>query len=244
MKRIVLTLGCLMALCSPTPCLLSQTAKGATADKGGAKDYYVSPDGADKNPGTRDKPFKTIHKAADIMVAGDTCYVRGGTYRETVKVKNSGTEEEPISFVAWPKETVTISGLEPVKTNWVGYFGYKTWTGEQEKAFQAGAPAKYTQLFVDGKLMKRMDKPEAIDSPKQWSSTNGRIMLWPPEKKSGSYNNPTDRKVEGKVRDFAFEVSSANYVVIRNFRFFATTIKFENCDYCTIDKCCFSQPKP
>ena len=46
-----------------------------------AHDYYVSTDGSDANPGTIDRPFQTIQKAAALMVAGDTTYVRAGTYR-------------------------------------------------------------------------------------------------------------------------------------------------------------------
>ena len=36
-------------------------------------------------------PWCTIQKAANTAVAGDTVYVRGGTYREVVTPANSGT---------------------------------------------------------------------------------------------------------------------------------------------------------
>ena len=37
--------------------------------------YYVSPSGSDSNPGTLQMPFKTIQKAAGIMLAGETCFI-------------------------------------------------------------------------------------------------------------------------------------------------------------------------
>ena len=45
------------------------------------KDYHVAPTGSDSAVGTRARPFRTIQKAADVMGPGDTCIIRGGTYR-------------------------------------------------------------------------------------------------------------------------------------------------------------------
>ena len=65
----------------------------------GAGTYYVSASrGNDANPGSEEKPFRTIQKAADVMVAGDDCLIDDGVYRETVTLKKSGTKEKPIRF--------------------------------------------------------------------------------------------------------------------------------------------------
>jgi hypothetical protein len=46
--------------------------------------YYVDPNGNDSNDGLSiDTPFRTIGHAEDVVVAGDTIYVRGGTYTYT-----------------------------------------------------------------------------------------------------------------------------------------------------------------
>src|SRR6185312_10126672 len=42
--------------------------------------YYVDPKGADSNPGTAARPFKTIQRAADTAGPGDTVVVRAGRY--------------------------------------------------------------------------------------------------------------------------------------------------------------------
>ena len=47
-------------------------------------EFFISANGSDENPGTFHEPFMTIQKAADLMVAGDTCTVMEGTYREWV----------------------------------------------------------------------------------------------------------------------------------------------------------------
>ncbi len=72
--------------------------------------YYVSVTGNDSNSGTIEKPFRTIQKAANIVAAGDTVYVRGGTYKEKVTAKNSGTVDNYITFSAYPGETAIVDG--------------------------------------------------------------------------------------------------------------------------------------
>jgi hypothetical protein len=45
-----------------------------------AADYYVATTGSDSNAGTLAAPFATLQKGADVAVAGDTVYIRGGKY--------------------------------------------------------------------------------------------------------------------------------------------------------------------
>jgi parallel beta-helix repeat protein len=77
----------------------------------GPATIYVSPTGSDANNGRSSAtPFRTIGKAASVAVAGDTVYVRGGTYNEYVAFYNSGTSTRPITFAAAPGEHVVING--------------------------------------------------------------------------------------------------------------------------------------
>ena len=77
--------------------------------------YYVSPSGSDENPGTMKEPFRTMQKAAEIMLTGDVCYVSEGVYRETVRPVYGGMMGRPIRFQAYPGEVATLSGTEPIK---------------------------------------------------------------------------------------------------------------------------------
>ena len=60
--------------------------------------YFVSTSGDDGNPGTLGAPFRTIQQAANVADAGDTVFIRGGTYRESVRPAHSGTASNPITF--------------------------------------------------------------------------------------------------------------------------------------------------
>jgi len=75
-----------------------------------SKVYYVTPIGDDANPGTMERPWQTIQKAADTLTAGKIVYIRTGTYHERVIPKNSGSSDREITFSAYPGETVTIDG--------------------------------------------------------------------------------------------------------------------------------------
>lgn len=73
--------------------------------------YYVAPDGNDTlNPGTEALPWKTIQKAATTLVAGDTVYIKTGTYSKRVIPLNSGSAGNEIVYAAYPGATVTIDG--------------------------------------------------------------------------------------------------------------------------------------
>jgi hypothetical protein len=77
-------------------CGLSLALATAAASVAGAATFYVSPAGLDANPGTQDKPLRTIQKGVDLARAGDTVLVRGGVYKEHVVLRRSGEPERPI----------------------------------------------------------------------------------------------------------------------------------------------------
>ena len=75
-----------------------------------AQSFYVSTTGLDTNPGTEALPWKTVTKAASTLTAGQTAYLRGGTYNERFTFTNSGTEGNYITITAYPNETPIIDG--------------------------------------------------------------------------------------------------------------------------------------
>ena len=72
--------------------------------------YYVAKNGNDNNPGTEQSPWLTITKATNTLAAGDTVYIKEGTYNENVLIKNSGSPGMFITFAAYPGDSVTIDG--------------------------------------------------------------------------------------------------------------------------------------
>src|SRR4029450_6710232 len=80
-----------------------------------AATYYVDKAHAkasDSNPGTEALPWKTIQKAAATLIAGDTVYVKAGTYTGQVTPKNSGSVDRYITYSAYPghEKKVVIDG--------------------------------------------------------------------------------------------------------------------------------------
>jgi hypothetical protein len=80
-----------------------------------AADRFVSPLGKDTNAGTLAAPWKTFQKAANSAKAGDTVFLRAGTYKERVQVNVSGTATAPIIFRNFDAEVVTfdMTGVTP-----------------------------------------------------------------------------------------------------------------------------------
>ncbi|MBT3375786.1 MAG: hypothetical protein HOJ57_39630 [Lentisphaerae bacterium] len=70
------------------------------------------PQADDANPGTLEKPFKTIGAAAAKVSPGDRVVIATGIYREAVTITTSGTVAQPIVFMAAPAAHVVITGAD------------------------------------------------------------------------------------------------------------------------------------
>ena len=306
-------------LCSCAP-KSDETASGT---------YFVSPDGSDKNPGNKQKPFKTIEKAAKIIKPGETCFLRGGVYREQINITTSGTKDKPIRFEAYNNETVIMDGTKAIKPDWKLHKGkiYKTktsepfvqlfvdrqmmiearwpnmpfeeifnkknwskankgsrygklvseeiaktgidWTGAMAtlniahqwwtwnrpiEMHQAGSSALYyaqdlvglcgygNETEMDNKFKKTagweddyfylFGKLEALDVETEWyrDDKTGELYFYAP----GGVN-PNDLNISVKVQDYAFILKDVDYVEIKGLKFFATTFRMEDCNYCTAE---------
>jgi hypothetical protein len=86
------------------------------------KTYYVdasSTKADDKGPGTKEKPFKTINKAAQILEPGEQVIIAEGVYRESVHPLRGGTDpEKMISYEAAPGAKVIVKGSVIAKDGW------------------------------------------------------------------------------------------------------------------------------
>ena len=87
---------------------------GALCAAAHARTYYVSLTGGDGNPGTQEKPFRTIMKGARAAQAGDTVVIGPGRYDEIVAVPNSGAPGKPITFRASEKGKTVVCASIPL----------------------------------------------------------------------------------------------------------------------------------
>src|SRR5690242_14799743 len=54
---------------------------GLVASVASAAEWYVGPDGSDRDDGSLDKPFASVQRAQRAAEPGDTVYLLGGKYR-------------------------------------------------------------------------------------------------------------------------------------------------------------------
>lgn len=74
-------------------------------------EYYVDqshPSANDQNPGTVAQPWKTITKANTSLIAGDTVFIKSGTYTSYIAPNNSGTSSKRITYTNYGTDTVTV----------------------------------------------------------------------------------------------------------------------------------------
>lgn len=74
------------------------------------KDIYVSPTGT--GSGTLASPYGSIQSAVNAAAAGDTIYLRKGTYSPStnVQITKSGTATSPITLRPYQSEKVILDG--------------------------------------------------------------------------------------------------------------------------------------
>lgn len=83
-----------------------------------AREYHVSIGGNDAANGSVEKPLRTINRAAQLALPGDTVTVHQGTYREWIDPLNGGeSNARRILYRAAENEKVEVKGSELV-TGW------------------------------------------------------------------------------------------------------------------------------
>jgi len=73
--------------------------------------YFVdAARGKDSGNGSKEHPWRTINHALRGLKAGDTLYLRGGTYYENVYCAAVGREDAPVTIRSYPGEQAVIDG--------------------------------------------------------------------------------------------------------------------------------------
>lgn len=75
------------------------------------RELYVSPNGSDANNGLSPaSAWQTVSHAAAQARPGDTVWIGGGTYSESVRIRVTGEQDAPITFRSVPGEKVVFDG--------------------------------------------------------------------------------------------------------------------------------------
>jgi len=90
----------------------SPSPSASTSSPPAGPSLFVATNGNDTNPGTIDRPLRTIQRGVDLAQAGTTINIRAGTYAPTtnIQVNKNGTSSARITMTAYNGERVVIDG--------------------------------------------------------------------------------------------------------------------------------------
>ena len=213
----------------------------------GAVEYHVSPRGDDRNPGTQDRPLRTIMEAARRAHAGDIITVHEGTYRERVTPLRGGiSDRRRIVYRAAPGERAEIKGSEVVK-GWTPdggdvwkvalpetFFGpynpYRDviqgdWFEDRGRKHHTG------EVYLNGEPLWEAASLEEVRNPRPFREARrpeGALRSWYAEAGETETTiwanfggkDPNSEMVEITVRDSCFYPAEPgrNFITVRGFR--------------------------
>ncbi|MCU0516389.1 MAG: right-handed parallel beta-helix repeat-containing protein [Oscillatoria sp. Prado101] len=114
--------------------------------------YYVDGErGNDSNTGTAYLPFKTIVKVNQKVAAGDSVYVKNGTYQENITVTQSGTPDKWIAFQAFPGHKPFVIGTQDgtfrIEGNYIEINGFDVTSILTGSAIHVGKGNHHTRII-------------------------------------------------------------------------------------------------
>mgnify|MGYP001161664833 FL=1 len=144
-----------------------------------AKTIYISNSGKDSNNGTFSKPYKTLKKAFSVLESGDSCFIRGGIYHESITINNlNGSLNKPITIAAYNNEVVTVTGTKTIDAKWNLY---------KDGIYKTKLKNDIWQLFANDLSMSPARWPNGNwNDGSLWDKTQS--MAWP-EKGKGAYGH-------------------------------------------------------
>ncbi|MBQ7257561.1 MAG: right-handed parallel beta-helix repeat-containing protein [Abditibacteriota bacterium] len=207
-----------------------------------SKTYHVACENKnanDKNPGTKEKPWKTINHAAQVLKAGERVIIHKGTYRETINPINTGESSiKMIGFFGAEGEKVIVKGSFEWKPDWsleTGCFVAPIpdflKNSQFDKVNMVQDPGKYNfgfppkcdygynlkrgQLFLKGKRIPQVLKTEELKE-NTFCIEAGKVFYIPSEG-----INPIGQTFEASAREQLFTPKNkfSQYIIVSGISF-------------------------
>jgi len=139
-----------------------------TGSRAQSATYYVSTTGSDSNAGGISTPLANIATAIQKTVAGDTVYIRAGTYNQEIEPTSGGGSAgagNGVTVESYPGESATVSGADQVTTwidNGAGAGGGEIWKVQTGWIDQFGNHVNPQEIFVDGAAQQQIGIPAGL----------------------------------------------------------------------------------
>ena len=169
--------------------------------------WYLSPEGSDSNPGTLTQPFYSLNKAWTVIFAGDTVFLRGGTYQYNSTqylINKKGTATNTIKIWAYPGEipVITRNTSTAFKDTWqsgICFIGdYFHWKGLEITGFTQLESKVYTGFRIsdsNNNIFERINSHHNGHGCTISGKSNGNLVL------NSDFHNNQDPLTEPKYED-------------------------------------------
>lgn len=181
--------------------------------------YHVDPEaGFDTGPGTAGAPWKSLEESISRLNPGDELVVHGGTYRERVVIRNSGTPGFPIRIRAADGESPVVSGTELIEG----------WDFDDTRgAYVAIWDEDPVQIYVDGASLER-----ARDEDEPLTEGHYRYREGALEVLLEGGANPDSHTLEAVKRDRGLWFKEVEWVTVEGLQVFGTAEQGVSLDGC------------
>ncbi|WGF87456.1 right-handed parallel beta-helix repeat-containing protein [Marinivivus vitaminiproducens] len=191
--------------------------------------YYVNKNiGSDSNNGlSTSKPFESVAKinSMSLKPGDEVLFAKGQIWKETLKPKTSGTDDNPITFGSYgsgDKKAVFDGAQELKNADW-----YKIGTNQWQTDVSKKGYLDPGKLYINGEAAN----PESanswnVDSSGDWNWTNGKLTMY-------ATSDPQGRDIAIQVRDEGIRLDYKDHLVFEDIvtkRFFNGITLYESAD--------------
>ena len=195
--------------------------------------YYVNASAGTPGDGTKENPFSTIQKAADLAQPGDEVIVLPGIYREDVDPKHAGRPDARITYRSLKPLSAVITGAEPLG-NWTPE-GNGVWTSRVPNTlfgefnpytalvsgdwFNGTLTQHLGDIFLNDKSMYEVQDPEQVRHPEI------SLSSWDPELSVYTWIKTAPEELEAIYRPYGWLVAAGIALAIATVTVLARVVK-------------------